>query len=237
MPAPTADVFASAAASPTSPRKSLVRRPDVDPVALPPLDQFTASQGAILQACVRLFGEKGYAGTSVRDIAALVGIKSASLYKSFASKQAMLDALSEVGHNEFSKRLINAVLAAGDDPRDQLSAGVRALVVITCEFPQLTRIVNGEVRNLSPRGFDRDQSARLQSAQILHDVLNRGRERGIFLEDDFTLMPLVLWSLAVGLAGWWPYSVDVTVAELADAYAETALRIVGASIETERRGR
>src|SRR6185312_15099065 len=108
----------------------------------------TASQRAILHACVELFGESGYAGTSVRDIAAHVGIKSASLYKSFTSKQAMLDALSQLGHNEFSKRQLNAVLGAGDDPRDQLTAGVRALVIITCEFPQLTRIVNGEVRNL-----------------------------------------------------------------------------------------
>lgn len=217
-------------------------RSDVDPVALPALDDFTPSQRAILYACVELFGETGYAGTSVRDIAAKVGIKSASLYKSFPSKQAMLDALSQLGHNEFSKRLITGVLAAGDDPRDQLTAGVRVLVVTTCEFPQLTRIVNGEVRNLSPRGFDRDQSARLQSAQILNDILERGRDRGIFVEDDFSLVPLVLWSLGVGLAGWWPYSVDVTVDELADSYAEIALRIVGTrrgadAIDLDRRGR
>lgn len=236
--APTADALASAAAYITSPRRTLVWRPDVDPAGLPALDDYTPSQRAILHACVELFGDAGYAGTSVRDIAAKVGIKSASLYKSFPSKQAMLDALSQIGHTEFAKRHINAVLAAGDDPRDQLTAGVRALVVITCEYPQLTRIVNGEVRNLSPRGFDRDQSARLQSAQILHDVLDRGRARGLFREDDFTLVPLVLWSLAVGLAGWWPYSVDVTVEELADSYADTALRIVGAApVETDLRGR
>lgn len=238
VPAPTADAFASAATSLSSPRKTLVWRSDLDPVGLPALDDFTPSQRAILYACVELFGERGYAGTSVRDIAALVGIKSASLYKSFPSKQAMLDALSQLGHNEFSKRQINAVLAAGDDPREQLAAGVRCLVVITCEFPQLTRIVNGEVRNLSPRGFDRDQSARLQSARILHDVLERGQAQGAFTQEDFTLVPLVMWSLAVGLAGWFPYSVDVTVEELADSYADMALRIVGALPQpAERRGR
>jgi AcrR family transcriptional regulator len=211
-----------------------VWRADVDPVALPPLDEFTPSQSAILHACVELFGDRGYAGTSVRDIAASVGIKSASLYKSFASKRAMLDALSELGHNEFSKRQLKTVLAAGDDPRDQLAASVRCLVVITCEFPRLTRIVNGEVRNLSPRGFDRDQSARLQTAQILRDVLERGRAQGVFLDVDFSVMPLVFWSLAVGLAGWWPYSVDVTVEELADSYTDIALRIVGASQKPAR---
>ena len=234
MSAPTADALASAAAYITSPRRTLVWRPDVDPAGLPALDHFTPSQRAILHACVELFGDAGYAGTSVRDIAAKVGIKSASLYKSFPSKQAMLDALSELGHGEFSRRQIGALLAAGDDPRDQLTAGVRCLVVITCEFPRLTRIVNSEVRNLSPTGFDRDQSARLQSAQLLRDVLERGRDQGLFLEADFNTMPLVMWSLAIGLAGWFPYSVDVTVDELADAYADIALRIVGARREPVR---
>jgi len=88
--------------------------------------------------------------------------------------------------------------------------------------------VNHEVRNLSPRGFDRDQTARLQSAQILYDVLERGRTQGVFSNEDFSLVPLVLWSLGIGLAGWWPYSVDLTVDELADSYAELALKIVGA---------
>jgi AcrR family transcriptional regulator len=232
--AQTADALASAAAYITSPRRTLVWRPDVDPAGLPPLDDYTPSQRAILHACVELFGDAGYAGTSVRDIAAKVGIKSASLYKSFPSKQAMLDALSELGHGEFSRRQINALLAAGDDPRDQLTASVRSLVVITCEFPRLTRIVNSEVRNLSPTGFDRDQSARMQSAQLLRDVLERGQAQGLFLEADFDTMPLVMWSLGIGLAGWFPYSVDVTVDELADAYADIALRIVGAHREPVR---
>ena len=204
----------------------------MDPVGLPPLEEFTASQAAILRACVELFGERGYSGTSVRDIASRVGIKSASLYKSFASKQEMLDTLSQLGHNEFNRRQIAAVLGAGDDPREQFAAGVRSLVGITCEFPRLTRIVNSEVRHLSPLGFERDQSARLQSAQILNDILERGRARGVFAADDFSLMPLVLWSLGVGLAAWWPYSEDFSLDDLAESYVDFALRLVGARHET-----
>lgn len=210
-------------------------RPDVDPVALPTLGEFTPSQRAILAACVELFADNGYAGTSVRDIAARVGIKSASLYKSFASKQAMLDALSDLGHSEFSRRNITAVLSAGDDARDQLAAGVRSLVVVTCEFPRLTRIVNSEVRNLSPIAFDRDQKARLQSAQILRDVLDRGVQQGVFEDADYSAVTVLLWGLGVALAGWYPYSVDVTIEQLAESYADITLRIVGARPAAQRR--
>jgi AcrR family transcriptional regulator len=225
---PSAAAVSPAASLVTTSSPNLPWRADLDPRALPASERFTASQHAILSACVELWGENGYAGTSVRDIAALVGIKSASLYKSFPSKQAMLDALNELGHTEFSRRQIAAVMAAGDDPRAQLTASMRALVMVTCEYPRLSRIVNREVRNLSPAAFERDQAARLQAARILHDVLDRGRRNGVFTNPDDDTITVAFWSLGVGLAGWFPYAYDFTAEALSTSYADIALRIVGA---------
>lgn len=45
----------------------------------------------IVVEALRLFAANGYAGTSVRDIAQAVGIKAASLYKHFSSKQDIFD--------------------------------------------------------------------------------------------------------------------------------------------------
>jgi AcrR family transcriptional regulator len=223
-----AAALSTAASLVTTSSANLPWRSDLDPRGLPSTEGFTPSQRAILSACVELFGDIGYAATSVRDIASLVGIKSASLYKSFASKQAMLDALSELGHAEFSRRQIAAVMDVGDDPRAQLAAAMRALVLMTCEFPRLTRIVNGEVRSLSPAAFERDQAARLQSARILRDVLDRGRRTGAFSNPDDNAITVVFWSLGVGLAGWFPYAYGVSAEVLATSYADIALRIVGA---------
>ena len=218
----------SAAAGIVSPGQRLVWRSDVDPRGLPASDKFTSSQHAILSACVELFADQGYAATSVRDIAASIGIKAASLYKSFPSKQAMLDALSELGHTEFSRRQLTAVLSVGDDPREQLAAGMRALVIMTCQYPRLARIVNNEVRNLSAAGFARDQAARLQTAQVLHDVLERGKANGDFRVPDEPALTVLIWGLGVALSGWYPYAPHAKAEELADSYADIALRIVGA---------
>jgi len=219
---PAAEVLAS-------PRDRLVWRSALDPVALPPSTEFTASQRAILHACVEHFAESGYAGTSVRDVAASVGIKSASLYKSFASKQAMLDALNNLGHTEFTRRQVAALLGAGDDPTRQLVAGVRALVEVTCAYPRLTWIVNTEVHNLSAAGFERDQFARIQEAEILHQILERGQERGLFRVPDPTAVTILLWGLNVALAGWFPYAPSFSADDLADSYAEIVMRVVGAT--------
>jgi AcrR family transcriptional regulator len=223
-----AAALSTAASLVTTSTKNLPWRSDLDPRGLPNTGRFTASQRAILEACVELFGDDGYAATSVRDIASLVGIKSASLYKSFASKQAMLDALSELGHAEFSEKQIAAVMNVGDDPREQLSAAMRALVTMTCQYPRLVRIVNGEVRNLSPTAFERDQAARLQSARILSDVLDRGRRTGAFTNADDDAITVVFWSLGVALSAWFPFAYGVSAEEVAESYVDISLRIVGA---------
>lgn len=50
----------------------------------------------ITEAALILFAEKGYKGTSVKNIADAVGIKDASLYNHFKSKQEIFDSIVEL---------------------------------------------------------------------------------------------------------------------------------------------
>ena len=50
---------------------------------------------AILKHALKLFSSKGYKATTVRDIAAAVGIKQGALYNHFKNKEAILAALIE----------------------------------------------------------------------------------------------------------------------------------------------
>ena len=49
----------------------------------------------IRATALRLFSEKGYADSSIRDICKIVGIKESSLYFHFKNKQALFDELTE----------------------------------------------------------------------------------------------------------------------------------------------
>jgi len=65
---------------------------------------------AILDAALDLFAERGYFGASLRDIAAVVGVRDSALYNYFSGKDD----------------LFNALLAADQDVRAEQWAGVMA---------------------------------------------------------------------------------------------------------------
>ena len=79
----------------------------------------------IIDQAARLFGDRGFGRTSMRDIATAVGMLPGSVYYHFASKDALLAAV----HADAIDRSIAAVeqaVAAEHDPWDRLEAAAAA---------------------------------------------------------------------------------------------------------------
>lgn len=66
---------------------------------------------AILDAALDLFAEKGFFGTSLRDVAAAVGVRESALYNYFPGKTALFDAILSAHQDSKMERL--APLADG----------------------------------------------------------------------------------------------------------------------------
>ncbi|MBN2039434.1 MAG: TetR/AcrR family transcriptional regulator [Spirochaetes bacterium] len=62
-----------------------------------------STRDIIFYAAVELFSQKGYHGTSIRDITRKVGIKESSLYNHFQGKESILQAILDYQMSEFSK--------------------------------------------------------------------------------------------------------------------------------------
>ncbi len=75
---------------------------------------------AILAAALELFADRGYFGTSLRDIATAVGVRESALYNYFPSKEALFVALMEAAQEQKAEQL--AVLI------DQPLSDVRAVL-------------------------------------------------------------------------------------------------------------
>jgi AcrR family transcriptional regulator len=72
----------------------------------------------ILQAARRLFAERGYAGTSVRDVAAAAGVSPQTVYDSVGSKQELVSSLNDLIDSEAGIAAIVRAAAESDDPRE-----------------------------------------------------------------------------------------------------------------------
>lgn len=83
----------------------------------------------ILDASLRLFSEKGFARTSVRDIAQAAGITDAAIYYHFASKRELFEALiEERGFTTALENLERAEIVVG--PRE----AIPRLATLALEF-------------------------------------------------------------------------------------------------------
>ena len=71
---------------------------------------------SILMAALRLFSRNGYEGTSMRDIAGEVGISQGAIYKHFAGKDALLEAICTCMEDADARHAETAGVPA-DDPR------------------------------------------------------------------------------------------------------------------------
>ncbi len=65
----------------------------------------------ILMESLKLFSTNGFEAVSIRTIAAMVGIGNSALYKHFASKQAIFDAIVECSKERYLRQCTNAVSA------------------------------------------------------------------------------------------------------------------------------
>ncbi len=194
---------------------------------LPPGVAPEGSRGVILSESLRLFAEHGYGGSSIRDIAKLVGIQAASVYSHFPSKAHVLAELVRIGHEEHHRRLRGALLDAKPEPKEQLIAIVRAHVSAHAEYPMLAVVSNAELHALSAEFAAPSLELRRQSELLLLEVIERGVKLGVFKVPDVQLARSAISAMGLRVAHWYTPELSHTPDRVAEVYAEFACRVLG----------
>ena len=105
------------------------------------------SRQAVLDAALRLFGDKGYAATSLEEIAAECGLTIRPIYHYFGNKKALFQAVNEV----MEQRIIDSMnVGAEGEPEADIVDNWRAYLEL-CDDPAFRRIVLVDSPNILGR--------------------------------------------------------------------------------------
>ncbi len=107
-------------------------------VGTEPIGRPTADR--ILDAAEALFAARGFAGTSVRDIANAVGLNPASLYNHFANKEALYEAVLARG----VRPLVELLEQAAKSETVEAETIITRVMEHLARTPQLPRLIQHE---------------------------------------------------------------------------------------------
>ena len=162
----------------------------------------------ILDAALELFSVQGFEATSISQIASAVGIRKASLYSHFDSKQAILDALVQEVLEQYA---MHSIFARADWEKDTGSLPQTADDAVGMIQGQIRYILHDPSisrarKMLVIEQFQNPELAKLQTKQNYSDVLGYFTglikcliQKGVLAEDDPEIMaaqfclPISVW--------------------------------------------
>ena len=135
-------------------------------------------RGQLVRESARLFREKGYDATSVRDIAAATGLQSGSWVYHFKTKQDILAAVMEEGLQQALER-IEAIGREQLSPREQFRALLRThLDTLLGPGQDFIPVLLYDWRSLEPAGRRRVVALQKRYEQVWDEVIARLQRSG-----------------------------------------------------------
>jgi AcrR family transcriptional regulator len=172
------------------------------------------SRDDVVRAAGRLFAERGFHGTSMRDLGNEVGLLGSSLYSHVSGKDELLVAVVSRGAALFQS-LADAVLASDLDPPGQLAMLVEGHVaIVAANLPEARTILN-EARFLPDDSRHAIVAMRDRYEAAVRVVIGRGVERGDFAVEDAGLAAILVLSVLNAFERWFRPDGERTPEDLA----------------------
>ncbi|WP_404802745.1 TetR/AcrR family transcriptional regulator [Marinobacter confluentis] len=156
----------------------------------------SSARGRLLHEAAGLFRDKGYERTTVRDLAAAVGIQSGSLFHHFRTKEEILKAVM-VETIRLNTALMQAAVDEAGTDRDKLRALVRAeLESINGQTGEAMAVLVFEWRSLSEPSQAEVLELRDIYEAIWLDVLGALSRKKVLLADPFVIRRMLTGALS-----------------------------------------
>ncbi|MGC5615418.1 TetR/AcrR family transcriptional regulator [Georgenia sp. Z1491] len=185
------------------------------------------SSAAVLDMALTLFAERGYHGTTLRQIAEALGIRTPSLYNHMTSKASLLDAIT----TSTITAVVDEFTAATEgvtDPVERLRRATEVYAFRHAVHRRETMVVNGDAVHLEDPARSLVREKRRWHERAFRQIIVDGVDAGVFDVESAKLASFAIREMCVSVSRWFRVGGgDTTPEELSRQYGEYALRIAG----------
>jgi len=181
----------------------------------------------IMDAAAKVFAERGFHGASTQDIADVLGIRQASLYYYFPSKEVALEEVCLRGVEGFLETAV-AIAGAPGTAREKITWLIRAHLTPLLDRRDYMQTFLNERQHLPNES--RRRIGRLSRAyeRLIEDVLKAGvRDREFRRDLNCRLAALALLGMTNTVPAWYGKERDASVDKIAAEYAALFLGGIG----------
>jgi TetR/AcrR family transcriptional regulator, cholesterol catabolism regulator len=189
--------------------------------------------GEILAIASRLFYENDYHSVGMRMIADTAGVRGATLYHHFGSKEDMLfEIVLEVTRDFIDDRL--TILDGTGTHVMRLRKLLEDHVEYFWEHRYGMAVALREIRNLTPEHATEVRAHRLRYQHAIQDFIAAGVAASEFHCDDPKLVGVALLDMVNGIDDWFDPAGRLSLTELAVQYSALIVhQLLGAAAATE----
>ena len=152
---------------------------------------------------------------TMREIAASLNIKAASLYYHFPSKQHIL---FDVMHATVAELLrgLREIADSGDDPEVQLATAIRWHVLFHTQKREEAFVSHSELRSLEPENLRTILKLRREYDRLFDVILKRGRRQGVFHVEELSVIRNGILTMCTATAQWFSPQGPLSAEQVAD---------------------
>lgn len=186
----------------------------------------SVTRADVFDAALTLFAERGYHGTSLKQVAEKLNIRTPSLYNHMESKSSLL---REIVLGTLDRVVADFDrVAEVDEPRERLRAATEVYALHHATHPREALVVNQDSSSLDEPERTSAQQIRRDHERAFRQIIIDGQEAGVFVVETPKLASFAIREMCVSIARWFHEGGELTAEEVARQYSEYALSMVGA---------
>lgn len=181
---------------------------------------------AVLDRAAELFGQRGYNGTNLRDVADALDMSRPALYYHFPSKEKLLEAIVEETTILIEREMARMSVSANDDPETSLREVMRFITRWILEHHVLFKVLDRVEPEMSAEIIAKNDSAKLLILRHVSSIIDRGISIGRFRPVDSHIVALTIIGMRNWIAWWYQPGGRLAPEDIADLLADMAVHSI-----------